>query len=309
MPNDTLFPSIDGASPGDNKETVMSLDDTPILEPLFPQSDVGSAPSQVQDFDPATVEAVDAPVAPAPAEPTRRKSVQDRIDRLTKRNHEVKSQNDALAQQLAALAQQNQMLFAQLVNQRAPVGAPAAAPSADPFAGGETGAAQTPALDLRRQIAEAVRGEVAPISESLRNIHQSNAIRQAHEQSFSEAAEDYPELRDNSSEFRRVFNDLYDGAPAEVKRLPNAPMHLALQARGILADARRAEQTTTAKKRAATVHVPTPTATDEPTEGVIPKSIENAAEAARKRFRDGTNTAEDYALLRKLSQFKQLRNG
>lgn len=302
MPNDTFYPALDGSSPGDNKEVVQDLGDTPLLEPLFPQSEYGVSPSQIEGFDPAAPPAESAP----PAEPPRRKSVQERIDRLTKRNHEAKNSNDVLSQQLAALAQQNQMLFSQLMQSRAPQGAPASAPT-DPYGSADPGLQSSGTVDIRRQIADAVRGEVAPISQSLRDLHTGNAIRQAHEQSFVEAAGDYPELRDARSEFRKVFNDLYDAAPVQIKQLPDAPMHFALQARGILADAKTSETTKTAQKRAANIHVPTPTATDEPTAGLIPKSVESAAAAAKQRLRDGISTHEDYVLLRRLSQFRQHR--
>jgi len=305
MPNDTQFPALDGSSPGESKEVVQNLEDTPLLEPLFPRSEFGISPSQIEGFEP---EAEVEPTAPtAPSEAPRRKSVQDRIDRLTKRNHEAKNQNDVQGQQLAALAQQNQLLFAQLMQLRAPQGAPVPASPADPFGTAEPGQPRPAGVDIRQQIADAVRGEVAPISQSIRDLHTGNAIRQAHEASFVEAAEDYPELRDARSEFRKVFNDLYDAAPGQVKALPNAPMHFALQARGILADAKRDTGVKVAQKRAATVHVPTPTATDEPTAGVIPKSVETAAAAAKQRLRDGISTHEDYVLLRRLSQFRQQR--
>lgn len=271
MPDTTVFDSLDeGGPPGDGGEVGQDITNAPLPDLDGPE-----------DFNPH--HAGDSPGNDEPAEPQpqeqptarRRRSAEDRIKSLIGQREEARSERDVLAEQMAAmqqqLAQQQQLMLTALQQGRQAPQAPAPqndplgfADRSNPFAAAEqqAEAANQPASaptynpDIAALVANAVKEQVAPLLETQRSQAQASALIQAHNASFEKAAEDFPELKDPSSTFRQQFNRLYDASP--LSGLPNAPEHIALQVRGILADERADNQRQSARKRGAAVHTPSP---------------------------------------------------
>lgn len=221
----------------------------------------------------------------------RRRTVQDRIDTLTRRYHTAEEEKSILSQQLRQLAdvvnQQQHML--QSMRSSAPSAPAPAQPSAGDATFGSllaTGEEQpkpsagtaAPMPDISRIVEEAIgrydqkrRQETAEYTQ----------LRNSHEVSFAQAVEEFPELADQRTAFRRTFNNVFDKSPLRV--LPDGPYQIALQVRGILADEAGRAARKTEQKRQATVIVPTPSTTDTPDTSrvAIQKEFDKAAAAIR----------------------------
>lgn len=319
-PIGTLFPSLDGSSPGDTKDAVgTNLEDTPVLpgfdtfrdDPQYNPSKIAGPTGQAireGDEEPAGGDNAAAEGADAP-KTSRTSRLQERIGRLTRARREAEDSRDQLGSQLAAVLAQNQELMSQLVASRAaPAAAPASTAGSEPFAGGESrsGAIPITAVDVQRIVEGTVRRALAPVVEAQQGSQAAANTRVAHERSFADATVDYPELRDQESDLRKTFNELYDNSDADFLRRSDAPYRIAIMARGLLADEKRSEQRQARRKVGASVHVPTPTATDGIESGAPSKTVQDGVAAAKQRLRLGQGTFDDYKLIR-LAGLKQTR--
>ena len=301
QPN-TLFPQWDG-TPGEGGIQVDNLGQFPFGDPLF-----DSDPMLEKEGQPnAQIEGQPAPDPSEPAQParapSRRKSAAERISQLTARYRQTETERDALADQVANLSaqfQNSQAQIAELLRQRAPT------PKPKPTEGGLFSApaqaddapayAPVDARMIREIVAEAIK----PLVTDVQVTREQVALRAQHDAALVDAIAEYPELAKPNSEAAEVFRQLYQTHP--LRTLPDAPIHLAMLTRGILADARRQEQATAARKRQAGVQAPSPSATDEigPTDNQV---VARAADEARGRLRETADKSfQTYKALRAASQ-------
>jgi hypothetical protein len=297
-----------------------NLDDNPVLPGLFEESKIQS--SQIVE------ESAGAPpgdeLTPQNAYPTqagevlepedgtssrRQSGIDKRIAKITRRRHEAEEKNLALQSQLAAVTTQLAAVQGQLNQLQKPTVAPTTVQRGtvegdDIYAGsGETPPAPAQP-DVVGVVKAAIQEAVAPLYQKIAADSKRDETRAQHEASFMDVAEDYPDLAKHNSQLRAVFNDLFDNTP-HLDALPDKPRIVATMARGLLADQRRGEQSSAARKRAAAVHTPTPAAAD--LESDVPglsKTAGEAIEAAKKRVRESQADFQDYKLLR-LAGMKQ----
>jgi hypothetical protein len=241
--------------------------------------------------DPNTVEA-----EPQGGKPTRKPTAQERINRLVKRNHQATDENSALRGELARLTE----VVSQLQTGSAP--RPAATPSAPTAPWKQQPQGEVPpAQALSMLVEQAVAKAIQPIAQRTEEDAKLAQLQAAHERSFSEVAEEHPELRDQTSPLRQTFNALFDGRP-EIAALPDAPAIVTTMALGVLGGAAEAQKEQTSRKRSAVIHKPSPIPTDTgPGPG---KQVLQQVEAARARLRAGESNLEDYKLLRTYSAYQ-----
>jgi hypothetical protein len=283
MPGDNLtpeqrgpiFPSLDGNTPGE-QDTGTDISDqplTPLSAPDMPDAaGTGSAVSSVpgvegqQAPDDQTVAGADIS-APAARKP---RTAQDRIAQLTRRyRQEQDARTDLQAQldELLRVAQSQQQEIAAIrAGRQAPAPRKQANEAADAL--GLAGAGEPVdvpiTLDAVKNVVREVLG--SHVAEERQRTSAVEQMRQAHMTSFKEAVEEMPELADERSQARQVFDELYRTSP--ISKLPDGPYQLALQVRGILADdARRGQVASPERKRQASVVSPSPSQSDIPDTG------------------------------------------
>jgi len=155
-------------------------------------------------------------------------------------------------------------------------------------------------------IARVIDARLEPLTHQLQSNQRLSALRAAQEESFVQAAEEWPELRRSDSGFRQKFNQLFDNSP--LKALPDGPMQVAAQVRGILADERRDSQVVAERKRAAGITSPNPQAV-EPAAQVdgLPKDVAVQYEQAKARMRAGAASVQEQMFVVKVNRFKNAR--
>lgn len=304
----SLFPALDGSTPGDNPEKVQSLEGLgplPDLEESQTVSEPGSSQILPIDSLPSVAEPpAGAPVQTSPGDG--RSRLQDRINRLVGQRHEQNRENQVLQAQIAALTEQlsiaNQR-SAGLIAPRSPA-SPAPGSSSDPFGGSQS--QQTPARGFDESaLDEALNRRLQPVLESIEGQRRVAEIRTAHEAAFEEAAREFPELRRQDSAFRQRFNELYDRSP--LRQLPDAPYQIALQVRGLLADERAASRIVEGRKAVSGVQVPTqPQDTRSEVNGV-PIAEYRKYEEAKQAMRMGTATVQQRMHVQRVGAFLQMR--
>lgn len=316
MPDGTVFPALDGSTPGDNPDSGQIMEGP--LPDLFggglqEQSGVTRepGPGAIQPFAEAPPASPAQSVDPALADvgdTVRRSGVQSRIDKLTRQKYEAQRAAAAQSDQIAALNFQLSQLnakFSQLNSPRAPATALPGS-SSDPLSGvGADVSARSGNFD-EGAIARVIDERLAPLTNQLQSNQRLAALRAAQEQSFQDAAEEWSDLRDSNSEFRREFNQLFDSSP--LKTLPDGPMQVAAQVRGILADRRRESQVVSERKRAAGITSSTPAA-QPAAAGIdgLPRDVAANYDAAKARMRDGNASIQDEMLVMKVNRFKNQR--
>lgn len=270
----TIFPSLDGSSPGEvpaaGDITGVVLND--LIQGDDPVSEIatgGTLPAISPAAEPAAAEPVQ--VAGGEIQPPaarRKRTAEDRIAQLVRKYHDERENSSALETQLARLAEivekQNEQLTA-LRNPSTP--RPPAASSSDPSGLGVLEGAAAPAQgtpvsanDIAAVVSKAIESYDQRRSRQEAQIAQ---LRASHEQSFDEACEEMPELRDARTRAHQTFMALYRQSP--IRNLPDAPYQIALQVKGILADEARASgPAVEARKRQASVVTPSPSVSDIP---------------------------------------------
>jgi len=263
-----IFPSLDGSEPG-RQEAGEDISGQ-ILPPLTP--DAGDLPEadasgtglssvpgagQVEGAgapDPVTVAGgeISAPQGRRP------KTAADRIATLTKRyrqEQELRSgAEDRLNEALTLLRQQGEQIAA-LRSGRAPAPTRQANEAADAL-----GLAGSPDLAAQPVTLDAVRGVIREvITDYDRTQRESNAraqqLSEAHMAAFKEAVADFPELGNDASHARQIFNELYTHSP--LRALPDGPYQIAQQIFGIIpSEVRRGQAASPQRKQQAGVVVP-----------------------------------------------------
>lgn len=321
QPNSTLFPSLDGGAPADDGAQD-GRDITgqwlPALNEPEPTEDgdlpraftggsslpsTGAPPLSDPAASPASREAT--VVLDQPPAQRRPRTVQDRINRLTKQWRQAEEQKSTLEQQLSTVVQKLQeqdRYIRDLAAGRSPTSMsnPTFDPAAPPPSAG-----QPPVGHSDRQLtAEEVRGIVTGAinefaTKSIEQNRQLAALQAAHDESFREAVEEFPELADTRTSARQLFDRLYASSP--LRALPNAPYQIALQVQGILVgEGRQAAPGLGVedRKRAASVPVARPTPQD------IPDSQRGAYQQEFERLggqiRAGDSSFETYRKWRRL---------
>lgn len=307
-------------------DEVQDISDQP-LPPLYePSSVTDTAPvSQVPGVgtpEQVTDPSPDLPVVDDAVEATRsrnRRSAAERIAQLTRRYREEQEQRsyaekvlEEQSRQIAALRQQISSIGPML---QQPV---AAAPQPQPTAMTATATANdllaattapdptqpptqpTPALptalspdSIRSVLREVIQEQTL---QQQKQIEEQRRLMAAHEEAFAMAVEDFPELAQANSRERALFNELYDKSP--IKHLPDAPIQIAFQVKGILADQRGARDVDQAKRQMAGI-VPTPTGAAELGESQIASAKKRLAEL-QERMRRGDNSFDTYKEMRVL---------
>lgn len=310
----TLFPGLYGDTPGDQRSGA-DITGQP-LPPLNPEHDgppvlpgTNAAATDVTAPPPGQMEPEREAVAEVEPPRTRKgRSLQDRIDTLTRRYRQEQSTRAGLETQMESLMgliqQQNDK-----INElgRAPRAYSASTPAADPLGLGDSAAplvqpTPNPAVPFALDDVEKVVGRAIETYDR-RAREQNNAAaahRAAHESSFNEATEEMPELADQRTRARKLFNQLYDESP--LRALPDGPYQIALQVRGLLsAEGGAANPAMVAdRKRQASVVAPQPSATDVPNVNVAGATQELASLAARMRA--GENDFRVYKRWRQLRE-------
>lgn len=324
-PLSTIFEPIDGPEGVHDPGAEVADDITVPLPDLF-----GSEPSASDLLgDPAAGDADDSddPESgdqPSPqrtqSPPTRRtRRASDRIRELVGQRNEARQEADATQQQLELMRQQmaqTQQLIQQMASRptyyppapgQAPNGQspeqniqsrqddfldnPGQPPAGQPPAPPQY-AQNQPQPDFRGLIREALNEQLGPLLEE-------QSLSAQHQQSFVRAAQDFPELNDQNSAAHQHFMSLYNNSP--VRQLPNAPEHIALQVRGLLAEERAETQRAARRKRGA--------AAVSPQEPVLQDFDEAQVGQARRQYqallakmRAGDNSPQTYIAVRQLQR-------
>lgn len=318
---DTLFPALDGSSPGDIGDNVDQLPDGPLptVESWdLPDSRANisstSAPDQSAETEivPAeetqpnlVLEGQDAPISPSQPQPQRRKrSAEDRINQLTARYRQEQDENVQLRNQVAYLTQ---IMETRLNPQPAP-GLRAsmsadAATSADLLANPQ--GTIPPGAHDARGIEEAIQRAVAPLVQRVDSQDASMRRTSLHNESFARAAEEFPELLQRNSEARQYFDRLYSSHP--LATLDDGPEQIAFMVRGVLESAKRDSVGQPQRKMAAAVHIPSPSATDLPTTSAAQQKNETAYEQGVRALRRGDRSLAAYRAVRMAGRARRQR--
>lgn len=310
-----LYPDVPADGPRPNGGEGAGADSSAIIPgltpPLTPKEPAAEPVLEGQEAPPAEKVAVEdlGPQQPTPAR--RPRTAQERIAALVRQKHEAADENAALRAELAELRGLVGGFVTQRISAPSVLPAPAAAPK-DPIgdlllSGGAAPAPapaaapvpQTP-LDIQAEINKAFEARDRQTRTQQAEVLR---LRQAHERSFKTACEDLPALRKADSPARVLFNELFDNSP--FRGHPDAPEHIALQVRGLLADeAATAQRTTRAKAQASVTPVASPT--DEgPRDS---KTIDAEIQKLYGLMRSGVSTGEEGGRLHaRLSYLKTLR--
>lgn len=251
----SIFPSLYGdGEPGDRDAGTNITGQ--VLPDLNPKPDLapgtGDSLSSVPGGASAAADAPGAGAAPSTVDAAGRapqdrrpRTAQERIAQLTRRYRQAEDQNSNLNAQLQELLQISRVQSQEIAALRSGRPAPAA-PVGDPALDQPGTNRQDIPITL-----DAVRNVVRDVisgydSERRAQDTRVNQMRQAHEEAFKDAATEMPELMDQRSRARQIFDELYAQSP--LITLPDAPYQIALQVRGILADEQRRGQATEARK-------------------------------------------------------------
>lgn len=280
-------------------------------------SDVG-AHSTVPGLDvgPDDPRTPDVPPVDDPGDVQRnrnRRSAAERIAQLTRKFRDEEEQRGVAEQMLENQSRQIMALQQQISRighspiQGVPANHGAPRPSASDLFGDADPTEQTPTIphqgvpaSLTREDIRSVLREVVTEQnlEHQKQLADQQRLLQAHEEAFGVAAEDFPELADQNSTARRLFNELYQKSP--IKNLPDAPLQIAYQVRGILADQRSPRSTDQAKRQMAGI-VPTPTGAAEIGESQIAQAKKRVGQL-QEAIRNGDTSFNTYRELRQLRQ-------
>jgi hypothetical protein len=253
----SMFPSLYGdGEPGD-RDAGQDITGQ-VLPDLSPKSDLAPGTGESLSSVPGGVaNAADAPgagAAPNTADSAGRapqdrrpRTAQERIAQLTRRYRQAEDQNSNLNSQLQELIQisrvQSQEIAA-LRSGRAAPASPAGEINADPTGGAQARSDIPITLDaVRNVVRDVISGYDTERRAQDTRVQQ---MRQAHEEAFKDAAQEMPELMDQRSRARQIFDELYAQSP--LITLPDAPYQIALQVRGILADEQRRGQVAETRK-------------------------------------------------------------
>lgn len=295
-----MFPTLNGQEDGDPA----------ILPPgVVPESELSSPVrgetlsltpgTPLVEGAPASPPATEAVVDAGAAQPKKGRSFQERINQLTRRYHESEEQNGALQTQIRELASLVSNLQNQIVSSRAPAPTPQADNLGGLLSGEEQGKPAAGAAPV--DIAHVVTRAIGAYDQQRRLEDTATAqFRVAQEASFAEAVSEFPELGDNRTTPRRIFNDLFARSP--LARLPDGPYQVALQVKGILADEARAaasRPTTDVAQRKVQASVTSPT-----TPAAIPDvnrlTIKKEYDKVLSEVKAGKNDYETYRRFRYL---------
>lgn len=273
-----------------------------------PGADIGDDPAPTPDLPPVDDDQTEVQRS------RNRRSASERIAQLTRRYRDEQEQRGVAETMLENQARQITALQQQIsrIGTPPPVGAPASHPGApQPHAndlfGDADPAAPAPAVpqapgvapagltrdDVRSVLREVVQEQTL---EHQKQLADQQRLQQAHEEAFGIASEDFPELTDQNSTARRLFNELYGKSP--IRNLPDAPLQIALQVRGILADSRSPRDTDQAKRQMAGI-VPTPTGAAELGESQIAQARKRVGQL-QEAIRQGDTSFNTYRELRQL---------
>jgi hypothetical protein len=247
MPSDpgTLFPSIDGDSPGTEPARA---DVTGQVLPDLAESSIAAGQSnsishvdmlgggQVEGAEPGKQLVAGGEIDP-PAQRKGGRTAADRIAQLTKKyrqEQDGRSQLEVQLSQLVSRLEDQSKLITQLSSR-----SPAAHGKPDNSAGDPSGLGDlggdapknAPASDIAAVVQQALVNY-----DQQRQYAEAQKVAQTnmHIASFKEACEEFPELADARTSANRLFLQLYNTSP--LRALPDAPYQIALQVRGILAD-------------------------------------------------------------------------
>lgn len=303
-PQGTMFPGLDG-SPGDARDQPQELQFP--LPPLTPDTTPDQPSAQVRSSSISSVPDAarggqEAPPQEAAFEgeaPRGRakRSLQERIDSITRARRTAEGERDSLKAQVDRLvgliADQNHKITALS-------GGKPAAPAPDPLGLGDAAKPSGTHSFTLDDVKSVVEGTIKSHVERVRETDSAAAsLRQDQEASFAEAVQEFPELADSRTRARQLFNRIYDAS--ELRALPNGPYQVALQVRGLLASepASGSPAAVAERKRQASVVVPAPQSTDIP--GADRAADKREYEALLARNRAGTLTDfRDYKRMRVL---------
>lgn len=180
--------------------------------------------------------------APAPQPQDSFQSLRRRVDKLFAQKKAAEEGSAAERARADALEARLRELESQLATPRqAPTYGwpqPAPAPVTDggfnPYGAPPPPPPTAPAFDPRL-IAGIVNQAVTPLVQRVQMWEDREAIANQHEQSWEEAAGEFPEIEQPNSELRRLAEQLLRRDP-EMARSANGPFRATLMARGLLAD-------------------------------------------------------------------------
>lgn len=115
--------------------------------------------------------------------------------------------------------------------------------------------------DVGALVSAAIKEAIAPISEEMaqyKKDREASKVTDAQRQSYSIAAQQYPDLQDPNSELSKIADKLFQSRP-DLAILPDAPMVISSMAKGILADTRTVNKEVEQHKRNAAVNKPNAT--------------------------------------------------
>lgn len=310
-----IFPSLDGSEPGrDDAGQDISGQVLPPLTPDagdMPDSDASGTGLSSVPGSGAQVEGAGAPdpVTVAGGEINapqgrRAKTAADRIATLTKRyrqEQELRSgAEDRLNEALSLLRQQGEQIAA-LRSGRAPAQTKPANEAADAL-----GLAGSPDQSAQPVTLDAVRGVIREvITDYDRTQRESNARAQAlsdaHIAAFKEAVADFPELGNDASHARQIFNELYAHSP--LRALPDGPYQIAQQIFGIIpSEVRRGQAASPQRKQQVGVVVPQSGSAD-PNQALAAAKQEFSKLSAQMRVQGSGQDFKAYRRWRELRSF------
>lgn len=271
MPDAPLFPALDGSSPGeaprtqDITGTVLPASNEPNGRPALGGSSLSMVPEHLQSrpaADAPAIPEVEVGVDGGPPGARRGRSAQDRIATLTKNWRQEQEGNAQLNNQLAQVLSLVQNQAAELSNLKSNRASAPANSGSSPFGAGSEAANSNAPISLDA-IHGVVREAIGSYDRELRQAQVGQLkLQQAHENSFSDAVVEFPELGDQRTSARQTFNKLFANSP--LRALPDAPYQIALQVRGILADEARTASAKADQKRLASPMAPSPSGNDVP---------------------------------------------
>lgn len=194
----------------------------------------------------------------ARADNTQSNDVETRIASIVSQRDQAQTNAASLLEQNKTLATRLAILEDQLATfaTRSTPGSQIPAKPEIPPASIPKSSSDTP--DIASMVRGIVQDAIKPITERFDQTEAKQALQLKQKQAFTIAASQCPDLADPESDLSQTVERLWQGRP-DLAGLPDAPIVLTNIARGILADARRADVKQVEQKKQANILKPAPT--------------------------------------------------
>jgi hypothetical protein len=205
---------------------------------------------------------MDTPVTTNQDGPPNASPVEDRIAAIVGQRNQAQGQVTNLQTENATLAQKVASLEARITDIQSARTTEPPAGNIDHLLASDAGAPtgrrpsqSTGGQDIAALVEAAVSKAVKPINDRFDKAEDNASLKTKQNASFAQAVELVPDLMDKGSDVAKTAERIWAGRP-DLAQLADAPLVIAQIAKGIIADARKADKVTVDRKKQAAVQSP-----------------------------------------------------